>query len=148
MSSKKYPLTVIYGEQACNALDESSIETVKRKIKNGKLKGDYNVYSFDTREDRERAIEILHESIGWMKTRCETPESRIIEKLDYALYEKPIEEAQQIISKEFPKETVILEEKMENCYEPINHFLFTVGKNRVKVMYGRETGKCLAVHVL
>lgn len=65
MKKKKIILEVIYGSEACNALDEFSVNTVKHKIKTGDICGALGKYQFSTEKDREQAIQILLDADGW-----------------------------------------------------------------------------------
>lgn len=65
MKQKKFTLEVIFGEEACQALDELSVKTVKRKIKTGDIYGAIGKYQFSTEKDREQAIQILLDANGW-----------------------------------------------------------------------------------
>ena len=65
MKKKKIILEVIYGSEACDALDEFSVRTVKRKIKTGDIDGAIGKYQFSTEKDCEQAIQILSDADGW-----------------------------------------------------------------------------------
>jgi len=63
--AKKYKLTVIYGTEACDEYDEHTLDTVKRKIRNGDISGDVKSYVFDTMHDVNIATQMLLDDDGW-----------------------------------------------------------------------------------
>lgn len=68
MEQKKYKLTVIYGEEACDYWDlnwDDGLDAIKKAIGSGDVEGDYKVYEFETERDRELAKVILEDALGW-----------------------------------------------------------------------------------
>jgi len=72
--AKKYKLTVIYGTEACNEYNEHTLDTVRRKIRNGDISGDVKTCAFDTIHDVNIACQMLLDDDGWMTNAWELKE--------------------------------------------------------------------------
>ena len=63
--TKKYNLEVIFGEDASDYACDHGFTAAKRAIKDGKIIGEVNKYSFETDADRQVTEQILFDSYGW-----------------------------------------------------------------------------------
>jgi len=66
--SKPFCLDVIFGEEACNYIDEGghSFAATRKKIASGDLCGDLQSYHFDTKQDAIVAEKMLLDNDGWL----------------------------------------------------------------------------------
>lgn len=72
--AKKYQLTVIYGNEACEYYDGHSLRATKIAVNKCKVFGNVETYVFDTQKDMELAQQILLDVDGWENSAWEVKE--------------------------------------------------------------------------
>ena len=72
--AKKYQLTVIYGNEACDYYDGHSLRATKVMVNKNKIFGMVESYVFDTKKDMELAQQILLDADGWETNAWEVKE--------------------------------------------------------------------------
>ena len=61
----KHTITVIFGSEACDYLDEHTVKGTIRKINKGDLEGMVAKYELDTPHDAEVLLQAIDDTLGW-----------------------------------------------------------------------------------